>query len=225
MHFCLSEGAHRRERKRVAVDIGLPELEVRERFGCPLRGRKVEALVLGRTEAKRVRGNPLKIDCHDILSEHLTGTANIPARHDGRHMSLVNTALALRTDRFTADFVRLLKAAAQSNDDIFLTVFCCKHGRHRSLAVTMLYTILLTILGADLTIILPEEKRCHCGECDSESPIKLRAGELDDWMESISDSVRESLRTDSQVPQGVRTILQEIFQFMASCPVGFDSRV
>ena len=165
MHFCLFA---RHERKSVAVNIGLRELEVRQRFGCPLGGRKVELRVLGRTERGRLEGNHIQIDCHNILSAHLTSTAGIPPSHDGRHLGLVTQALALRTDSLTTNFVRLILAASLADDEVFLTVLFCKHGRHRSVAVAMLYAILLTIFGAEVTslslritvpLVLPGEFR------------------------------------------------------------------
>ena len=219
MHFCLSA---RRERKSVAVDIGLPELEVRQRFGCPLGGRKVELRVLGRTERGRVQGNHIQIDCHNILSHHLTSTAEIAPRHDGRHLGLVTQALALRTDSLTTNFVRLILAASLADDEVFLTVLFCKHGRHRSVAVAMLYAILLAILGAEVTLTLPKDKRCNCVECDGYSIIELRAGYLDDWIDSINDNLCNYLRSQNTAPPHVRTMLEDIIEFTDYCPIGFD---
>ena len=225
MHFCLSEGAHRRERKRVVVDVGLPVLEVLERFGCPLRGRKVEVLVLGRRERRRVTRNHLNIDCHHILSDHLSDTAQIARRHDGRHLGMLSQALALRTENFTNNFVRLLTTASQSKDESLLIVFYCKHGRHRSVSVAMLYTIVLTILGADVTIILPQNKRCSCVECDKYSKLKLLAGELNDWIDSISDNLCSYLRTHIIATPHERQMLEDVVEFMDYCPIGYDSGV
>ena len=219
MHFCLSA---RRERKGVAVDVGLPELEVRQRFGCPLGGRKVELRVLGRTERGRVQGNHIQIDCHNILSHHLTSTAEIAPRHDGRHLGLVTQALALRTDSLTTNFVRLIRAASLADDEVFLTVLFCKHGRHRSVAVAMLYAILLAILGAEITLTLPKDKRCNCVECDGYSIIELRAGYLDDWIDSINDNLCNYLRSQNTAPPHVRRMLEDIIEFTDYCPIGFD---
>ena len=218
MHFCLSA---RRERKSVAVNIGLPELEVRQRFGCPLGGRKVELRVLGRTERGRVEGNHIQIDCHNILSDHLTSTAEIAPRHDGRHLGLVTQALALRTDSLTTNFVRLIRAASLADDEVFLTVLFCKHGRHRSVAVAMLYAILLAILGAEVTLTLPDV-RCTCVECDGYSIIELRAGYLDDWIDSINDNLCNYLRSQNTAPPHVRSMLEDIIEFTDYCPIGFD---
>ena len=221
MHFCLFA---RHERKSVAVNIGLSELEVRQRFGCPLGGRKVELRVLGRTARRFVEGNHIRIDCHNILSAHLMGTAQIPIsrfRHDGRHLGLVAQALALRTDSLTTNFVRLILAASLADDEVFLTVLFCKHGLHRSVAVAMLYAILLAILGAEVTLTLPNV-RCRCVECDGYSSIEVRAGYLDDWIDSINDNLCNYLRSQNTAPPHVRSMLEDIIDFTDYCPIGFD---
>ena len=184
----------------------------------------MELRVLGRTERGRVEGKHIhiQIDCHNILSDHLTGTAEIAPRHDGRHLGLVTQALALRTDSLTTNFVRLIWAASLADDEVFLTVLFCKHGRHRSVAVAMLYAILLVILGAQVTLTLPEYKRCNCVECDGYSIIELRAGYIDDWIDSINDNLCNYLRSQNTAPPHVRRMLEDIIEFTDYCPIGFD---
>ena len=86
----------------------------------------------------------------------------------------------------------------------------------------MLYAILLAILGAEVTLTLPKDKRCNCVECDGYSIIKLRTGYLDDWMDSIDDNLCNYLRSQNTAPPHVRRMLEDIIEFTDYCPIGFD---
>ena len=236
LYFSLAEGSYWHRRRRERVDIGIPEQQIRQRFGSPLNGRRLELLVLARTELDRVERYDMRIDCRRILSAHLTGTAQISSRHDGRNRGFVTQALALRTDMLTTNFVRLITAvcapppasrsSAPPPADIFITILYCKHGRHRSVSVAMLYAILLTILGADVTLTLATHKRCTCVECDDSSIIQLLPGIFADWATEISNNIIAFLRVRDSWRhrihcEDLRRILHDIIEFLDYCPMGY----
>ena len=75
------------------------------------------------------------------------------------------------------------------------------------------------ILCAVQRIFLSE---CNCVECDGYSIIELRAGYLDDWIDSINDNLCNYLRSQNTAPPHVRSMLEDIIEFTDYCPIGFD---
>jgi len=220
MYFKLSQGWSRwRVNRHVSVHIGLSEEQMHDRFGCPLQDVKIDIVVQREDELHTLLECDMTINCFRILQGHLTHTAKTSPCHDGRSRDLLNAALKLRGPAFSSKFLELVAQASHVNGGTFVAVFYCRHGRHRSVATATWFAILLTILGVDVTMMLPEERRCRCFVCN-DANIEAASHALDGWTDAISEAACDYLRRGLAATEEVQRTLVDLIEFFDYCPIG-----
>ena len=214
--------------KLLVVRTGANKTNLHERHLPPIKNRRIELKVRAAGDASSCRGfvsADVVVDCRKLISTHLAGSGSIKPKHDGRNLHLLDTVLTCYTEAFGTTLVEVIVAALQTDQTSSIAatpcrcILFCQQGRHRSVACAYWFAILLTILGAEVTVEAPFARLCSCRTCDA-GTYTLLARHWDTWCVLIQKSTIKYLKTQDIYGSMVRDGLRDTIEFLDYCFIG-----